>query len=830
MSACVRSAAAVSLCILLSSTAYAAFAETAASAAADQATLEEVVVTAQRRTENLQNVPLSVVAVNSDQIKRSGIQTLEALNRLAPNTIVERVGLFPGAASLSMRGVGYSGIESFTDPDVAVYVNGIYQARNAAALSQALDLSSIEVLRGPQGTLFGRNAYAGAISVQTNRPNLTAESASATATIGNFGLVDVDLVGNLPIRQDQLAARIAIRSHNLAGLYTNNGITAGVVDPSLAGQRIGAEKSLVIRPSLRFTPTDRWDLQFIAEIVRERDQASPVDSYPLAGSTIVAWGGFQANPFGDPRLGVPSDGSNPYSTGFSLADRPMRFNTDNFTVDASYDTGVGKLRFLGNYQTTRSEVWTDGDGSVANIRSSARYEDYRALSGEIQFVSNFSDRLSILAGLLGFHDRYQTTQLSFVQNGPNFPPTFNVLNYLTPTSVGATCTTANMTGCTYSNFTVSYINNGGERTAFAAYLQAEYHITQPLSLVVGARYSMERKYNYYGTNAALGATGLSKFVDPFSHALPTVPAQIFRADPYDDHNLAPRVGVNYKMSPGVLLYAFWQRAFKSGGFNANAADLTAFRTPYGVERVDNFEGGIKSEFLDHRLRANLNFFYAKYTGLQRSLVTPSPTAPSGVTTVTSNTADLVSYGIESEFAYRPVRDLTFFANIGWDHAYYTRYCADLNGAEASATPALEPTRPVCGPAVAVVAGGKTTFLVPQDYSNVRPLRAPQWDITAGVSKDFIVGAGTVSAQASVNYRSSMATDLLDRPYSARPAMTTVDASLKWSPGNGRYWVSLWGRNLTNQIAILGYTPNGTVVAFGAPTPPRTFGATLSANF
>ena len=829
-----RHTIATAVCVLLSTAARPALAQASRPAAADPSassvSLDEIVVTAQRRTENLQDVPLSVVAVGAEQIKRGGIQTLEALNRLAPNTIIERVGLFPGAASLSMRGVGYSGIESYTDPDVAVYVNGIYQARNAAALSQTVDISSIEVLRGPQGTLFGRNAYAGAISVQSNRPDMTEASATATATVGSFGLVDVDGVGNVPVLADKLAARIAIRSHNLDGLYKNNGIVSGVVDPTLAGDRIGAEKSLIIRPSLRFTPTDKLDIQFIAEFVRERDQASPVDSLPLQGSTIVAFGGFQANPFGDKRLGIPDDGSNPYKTGFSLSSRPMDFDTDNYTLDASYDTSVGKLRFLGNHQTTKSQVWTDGDGSVANIRSSARYENYRATSGEIQFVSSFSDRIGIVAGALAFHDRYQTTQLSFVQNGANFPPTFSVLNYLVPVSATSTCTVAVTSGCTYPNFSISYINNGGERTAYAAYFQAEFHITDPLSIVVGARYSSEKKYNYYGTNVALGATGLSKLVDPFSHAPPTNPAQIFTADAYKDNNLAPRIGINYKMSPDIFFYTFWQRAYKSGGFNANAADLTAFRTPYGVEKVDNYEGGVKSEFLDHRLRANLNVFYAKYRGLQRSLVTPSPTAASGVTTVTSNTADLVSYGAEGEFAFRPWRDFTAFANIGWNKAYYTRYCADLNGAETTSAPGLEPARPVCGPVLAVVAAGRTTFLTPQDYSDVRPLRAPRWDITAGVTKDFLLDVGTVSAQASVNYRSSVATDLLDRPYSARPAMTTIDASLKWTPDNGRYWVSLWGRNLTDQIEVLGYTPNGTVVAFGAPTPPRMLGVTMSLNF
>lgn len=803
--------------------------------------LEQIVVTAQRRTENLQNVPLSVVAVSGETLKTNGIQTLEAINRLAPNVVVERVGLFPGAASLSIRGVGYSGIESFTDPDVAVYTNGIYQARNATALSQTIDLAGIEVLRGPQGTLFGRNAFAGAISVQTARPEMGVAKGSAGVTIGTHGLADFDFVGNLPIVDDKIAARIAIRQHNLSGLWRNNGITpTGAVDQTLAGKRIGREKSLVIRPSIRFQPTEDLDIQFIGEFLRQRDQAAPILSLQLNGATIRSIGGVMVNPFGDKRAGIAGDGSDPYVTGFSLSGRPMDFDQDSYTTDISYNTGIGKLRFLGNYQTTKSDVWVDTDGSVANIFSSDRLENYKGYSAELQFASDFSSKLSLIAGALYFHDRYQTTQLSFTNTGnANTPQVFNVASYLSPNS--ATCfgnqTTAVTTGCTYPGYNVSYVNNGGRRTAYAAYAQGEYHISDPLSIVLGIRYSSERKYDYYGSNSTLAQTGLPLSIDPTLHTLPIsdfLPngrPLIYRAAPYKNSNWSPRVGVNYKASEDVLLYAFWQRAFKSGGFNANAADLVAFQTPYGPETVDNYEAGIKSEFFDNKLRVNLSGFYGKYNGLQRSQVIASSTAPSGVTTVTSNSADLTSYGVELEIAARPTRDLTIFLNGAYNKAYYTRYCADLNGAEASATPGLAPTLAVCGPVTTVISStGATTFLVPQDYSANRPLRAPRFDITAGFTQNFQIGSGTLAVTGSMNHRSSVDTDLLNRLFSYRPAMTVFDANIKWGPDDGSYSVSLWGRNLTNEIQVLGYTPVGGTFAFGSPTPPRQYGVAMNVNF
>jgi iron complex outermembrane recepter protein len=808
--------------------------------------LEEVVVTAQKRTENLQDVPMSIVAISGERLRAEGVQTLEQINRIAPNVVVERVGLFPGAASLSMRGVGYSGIESFTDPDVAVYVNGIYQARNATALSQTVDVGSIEILRGPQGTLYGRNAYAGAISIETNRPNMTEFGGAAVATLGNKGLRDLDLIANLPIVEDQIAGRIAVRSHKLGGLWTNNGLVRGVVDPTLAGDRVGAEDSLVIRPSLRFTPNDKLDIQIIGEFLRQNDQAAPIASVPITpnaasptgftNAAIVGFGGYQHNPFGDARLGIGSDGTDPYVTGYSMADRPMKFDQDSYTLDASYDTGFGKLRFLGNHQKTHSEVYVDTDGSVANIFSSGRWEHHKSNSAELQFVSDWDSPVDITAGLFYFKDTYRTTQLTFTNFNALFPDHFDLQNYLrlAPGGTTATCNaalaTAARTGCLYPFYVVSYVNNGGERKASAAYVQGEYHVTEQLSVVAGVRYSYERKYGYYGSNSELGNTGLGTLVDPDQHLKPTVAAQLFTAAPFKNDGWAPRLGVNYKLQDDILLFAFWQRAFKSGGFNANSADRTAFQTPYGPEEVDSFEGGMKGEFMDNRVRLNINAFYTKFSDLQRSQVVASPTAPSGVTTVTTNNADVKSYGVETEFAARLMDDLTVFANVGWNKAKYTRYCFDFNGAEATSTPALDTTRPVCGPITTVtLANGSLVYLAPQDYSANKPLRAPRWDITAGVTKTFDLEAGQIAMSGSVNHRSSSLVDLANRPFSFRPRMTLVDANIRFTPQDGRYTLSVWGRNLTNEVEILGFTPVGPF-AFASPTPPRVYGVTGTFNF
>lgn len=230
----------------------AAYAQSAPDApvAAAGGTVQEVIVMAQKRAQSLQDVPISMAAISSETLQEQAILNLEGVNRMVPNAVIEHVGLFPMAAALSMRGIGYAGIESYTDPDVAVYTNGVYQARNATALSSTVDVESIEVLRGPQGTLYGRNAYAGAVALRTHRPSMDETEASASATWGNYGRWDAEVVGNVPIVEGKVAARLAARSHHFDGFYKNNGIidSAGTVDQTLKGMSDGIPRSRTSTP------------------------------------------------------------------------------------------------------------------------------------------------------------------------------------------------------------------------------------------------------------------------------------------------------------------------------------------------------------------------------------------------------------------------------------------------------------------------------------------------------------------------------------------------------------------------------------------------------
>ncbi|MCG2841133.1 TonB-dependent receptor [Sandaracinobacter sp. RS1-74] len=795
--------------LLLGVSAFAALPAFAQGSASSSEGLEDIVVTAQKRAQNLQDVPMSIVAVTGDALTQTGIVSIEGLNNKIPNAVIEPVGLFPGVASLSMRGVGVSGIESFADPQVAVYINGIYQARNVNALSSTVDVESIEVLRGPQGTLYGRNAFAGAISLRTTRPNMSETTGKAILTIGNYGRIDADFIGNVPLVEDRLAARLAVRTHNSDGFFKNHGVTAnGTVDPNLEGRAIGRDQSLYVRPTLRFTPNDSWDITLFGEVFRGRGEAYNTGYAILSGSTMAGLGFPGRNPFGDASRGLPSDGSNPQYTGTNGGGQPADNDAWNLTADIAYTTDIGTIRALLNTNRATSHIWTDTDGTNVNAYSTVRWETYRATSAELQYVSDFSDKLNLIAGAFFLRDHYNTTQLSFTDFTLPFVPEFTIAD------------PAQNPG---------YINNTGKRVTWAAYLQAEYNLTDKLALVLGGRYSWEKKYDVRGQNFVFSLTGLPRDTDFSEHPFSADESLVFGPAEQSWDSFSPRVGVNYHVNDDLMLFAFWQRAFKSGGFNANSSDLVAFNTPFGQERVDNYEAGFRSEWLDRKLRLNVNFFYSKFKGLQRSLVTPTPSSPNGVTTVNQNLADMKSYGVEAEILARPAERLTLFANIGWNNAEYTSYCADLDGAEATTTPANG--RKVCGDITEVTTGDVTRYLVPTDFSDLRPIRAPKWDVTVGSTVDLPVSdSGTLEWNSSINYRSGMFVQLLNVPYSWRRPMATLDTSLRWEPENGVYDVSLWVKNLTNRIDILNYLPVGNLFASYHITPPRTFGATVSLKF
>lgn len=812
--------------------------------------IETVISSAQKKEESVQEVPIPVTAFSGVAIERKFAVNLEDLNKLAPSVQLQHVGLFHNASSFTVRGIGTSGIESFDDPHVAIFIDGVYQPRNAWAVSNLLDVESVEMLRGPQGTIYGRNAYSGAITLTTKKPDVTEYAGKASLQYGNPGKLIVSLIGNIPIVQDKFAMRLAGQFYKDSGFYKNDGIIVdGVsggqivthIDEDLQGTRIEGNKYVYFRPSFRFTPNDALDITLTTEFIRQRgdgtislnpsyDPRTP--SNPLCGGagTSVAYNcntslmevlypGLTKNYFGDGRVGIAKDKNNdPFEVGYSLPYNNSDLNSYTATLNADYTTDFGTFSFLGNYQHQRDLINTDTDGTSVNFFASTRFQSYETYQFEGHFVSDFSEVVDMIAGVFYLYDSYHLGQILWTPGIGNF---------------------------TYDNPLMSYYQNGQQRKTWAAYTQFEVHVTDWASIVAGVRYSWEKKYNIFETpNNSVRNQGLNPNSDwsrfPTNSSAPacsplgslgTANSPCFsfwenqEGDTWD--NFAPRVGLNFKVTDDVMLFAFWQRAYKSGGFVNNAAAYTTFvGSPYGEELIDNFEGGFKTEWMDSRLQFNGNIYYQKLKGLQRQVIRPANN-PSGQETFISNNADARAYGVELEMVLIPVDGLTINANLAWNDIKYTNYCADLDGPEPFATPANG--RALCGPGASQLPNG--TWIAFTDFSDLELGFAPKIIGNLGWTYDFPIGnMGNISIGNSFSYTSKLTTTGVFLPRGDRRSMLLVDAQISWESPDSKYRVSIWGKNLTNDIERLSVTPVAFLFSFEQSTQPRTYGITLTADF
>lgn len=786
--------------------------------AGESGVIEEIVVVTKRGERlSTQDMAEAATAFSGVALERQFAVTLEDFNHSIPNVQLEKVGLFQAAASFSMRGIGTAGIESFADPVVAVFVDDVYYARNAVALLDLFDIESITALRGPQGTLYGRNAFAGAITVRTKRPEMESRSAEIHLDVGNYGRRNYGIVLNSPVVDDTLAFRLAAQYHEMEGFYENDGVVLESYNPataelvtsvnrSLRGDPENGERSVFLRPSVRWTPNDALRVDVIGEYWEDKGDGTanwtqcyqpgslppPLGNGPSGAPAVHQLFGFPCkDPFGDDRFNISGDGSDPYEVGANLSPNKTEQDIRGITVDATYDTDIGSFDLIFNYRDVEEDISTDTDGYNWDVFSSARLQEYEATQFEFRYRNTFNDNIDLLAGVFWLQDEYEVEQLLWI--------------FADSELFGGG-------GFSRDNPLVSYGRNSQERTSIAGYAQIDWHLNEKWTLNLGARYTMEDKDDVFGMAindsvcppGATPATAPCNGV-PFSGTDPTNfrdfdPSVRFGPVDEDWDALSPRVGVEYRLNDDIMLFAFWQRAFKSGGFVNNAGTAAVFASPYDQEQVDNFEFGIRSDWLDGRLRLNANIFYAEYEDLQRGVIRAAPTS-TGQETFTDNAAGAESTGVEVTFSVIPTDGLTVFGNIGWLDIEYEDFIADLTG------------------------DGIET-----DNSSLDLVRAPEWDLNVGLRYDFPeTDWGLVNVGASYSYTSEMVLTTPNDVGFDRQPLNTVDAQINWESPDRKYRLSLWGKNLSDNIERLGGTPVATLFAFGAPTQPRQYGMTFVAR-
>jgi iron complex outermembrane receptor protein len=611
--------------VLLSSTALAQTAQPATSPTTSPNTLAstqltEVVVTAQKRRERLQDVPIAVSTLSAAALASENVHSLQDLTARVPSFVATNSAGY-GGAPLSIRGVGGAngGGLFFSDEPVATYIDGVYIARLSVATSDLVDIDNLQVLRGPQGSLYGRNSTAGALVITTNRPTKDVQGG-ANASADSLGDYRGEAFLSGPIAGEKVLGRLAVAYSDLGGFGTN------VLD---GGKTVNNGHDTTVRGSVRLSPVESVTIDLIAE---HFDQHFQPGLFRVAKLT----GGSTDSPFVlRPDFTQAMDNSQ-YEANENVNNH---IRTDSLTGVFEWKPEAFVLNSTTAYRSFEVNGLADSDNAApADLTAFPGLRSYndarvrnRQLSEDLRIGSpGGPHRLNWTGGLYYLHENNSVDPFEIYNNGAYF-------------HLG--------TDATFHAFQSS--------DAAAAYLDGSYEVLKGLTLRLGGRYSWEEK-NFQNTQHVQtilgGFSPAVGHVVPAGYAVAAPPTYYSKAD---FHNLSGRAVLDYKLYKDILLYASLSQGFKSGGFNAFG--LTPAFQP---ERINSYETGVKSELFNHRLRINADAFEYFYSNLQVRL--PVPTGGVNV----QNAASAHVKGVEFETAFTPVRGLKFGFNSTYLDAHY----------------------------------------------------------------------------------------------------------------------------------------------------------------
>ncbi|PHZ86567.1 TonB-dependent receptor [Paremcibacter congregatus] len=598
-----RSSTALGLIALLSLDPMAAM----AAEADTTAMLEEITVTAQRRSENLQQVPVAVTALSANAIEKADIHTPDDIATRIPGMTFSPFA--PGQSVVSLRGISSNDDGAGTENSVAVFLDDVYLGRISNMAFEMFDVERIEVLRGPQGTLYGKNAIGGAINVVSSKPSDTFQ-AKIKASVGNYNRKDFAGMVTGPL-SDNLNAKVSFSSRERDGWVQN----------IFTGNKLKDENVQSVRGQLLWTG-DATEVLISADAMN-MDQADmariPVRNNP--GSTIVEY-----------HKGLGGD----YKHSTNPQDGYARKNATGVSLRVVHDFGdVGSLTSISAYRDSTNDWEMDSVGAFPNIVDEID-DKTKQYSQEFRFSGTLSDKADYVLGLFYLNentDRMETFRL--VNGADDRIPT-----------LGATDPTDLVGAYRQDNTTDS----------FAAFAHAKYAFTEKLTLGLGLRYSYEKKNIDTWTSTFGVAPGFiisSDFGTDIIKGTGGVPASESWSD------LSPKASLDYQANENTLIYASVSKGFKSGGFGAAPESAAAATTPLAPETAWNYEIGTKADLVDGTLRLNLAAFYTDYQNLQFQrfgTLLDGQITPFGVFR-TRNAASAKIYGLEAEATWVPAENL-----------------------------------------------------------------------------------------------------------------------------------------------------------------------------
>jgi iron complex outermembrane receptor protein len=778
--------------------------------------LGEIIVTATRRESDLQTTPIAISAVDQTIIQQASANDIGDLSTFVPNFSAARITGF-NAASFAMRGVGQNNIIVYYEPSVLVTVDDFVVPSVQTQLLDTFDVQQVEVLRGPQGTLFGKNAIGGAVTVKTKRPDLDAFGAEVRGTYGSFKSASVNGAINLPIIDGKLALRL-VGGYEYSDGYMRNGACYGPVGTFLTapfpptsgkfigqsgcgdGSRVGGTNVTNMRAKLLWQPSDNFDALLQYELLRDSSETpAPVNETPVNSATRFFLFdalnvGSQGNVNSDP---IKNAGVTNRSGALMRMDEGHRVNVDGLYLNMNLDLGMGTLTSVTGWRSQRSrlpstytgQAPTAADGSVLSLFDATRDDNRKTWQQEVRFASDLGGAFDFVAG--GFYQR-DNTDFCVSQ----------LLGFLDltggPLPFGAW------------NDTPYILCNAQKAKSTAVFAEGTFKATEKLTITVGGRYTWERK-TWRGRQQAFIPT-LGGGFDPSIQLNAALDASVYKYPAgvvtvrASDNEPTYRISAAYEATEDLFFYATYSRGFKGGGFNDQiggfapfGADLAAFASAASATRpetADSYEFGMKSEFLDNRARVNITGFWVDYSDLQKQIVVPITVngQPNQVTRF-FNAASARVKGIEAEATIIPTQGLTLRGVLGYQDAGYRRY-------------------------VTPIPSGYDLSTAPLD-------RAPRWQWSLdGTYAVPISGNWKVTINGNVNHtgRNLFTQSISDaRDNTFLRARTLLNASITLAEADDRYWFRLVGKNLGDKRYETASQVVGGLWTFTLYGPPRYYG-------
>jgi iron complex outermembrane receptor protein len=772
-------------------------------------TIEEIVVTAQKREENMQNVPIAVSAYSQRMRDLVGIKGIEELIAFTPGAS------YSSLDRLSIRGIGRLTNQLGSDPGVATYADGFYTSTLTDAGKSSLFVDRVEVLRGPQGTLYGRNSVGGAVNVISRRPTEQWES-EARLQVGDYQARKIEATVSGPIT-DKLRVRLSGQQDVREEGYIHN-LTANdrnTRDRELLEAQFAYDFTSNFKGWVKYTKTD-WSKD------NADGAANSVAIDPWVIGTIQGANMPNALYFTAPTRGNLTNPS--VNDPYVVDTNDNAFNTlDGEAAVANLDLtlGAAKIKWIGGWGSSDFAVGGDTDttsltGGFSDpqlptgrqafpqyVSSFGQIKDY--YSNELNITSNSDGKLEWIFGLYQFHEKEKNPIAATAPNQVELdsPVAIRLVNGV-PTAVP-----------TEPLGDRAFLKSLGEVAAdsYAAFAQFDYAITDKFKTTVGVRYSQDEKAGAetvrtlaWGSPTILGlAYGplapLARAQLNAGRSLDLTPVVNHREFEDKWTETSGRLGFQYLPTESTMLYTSWSRGYKAGGFNLGVLQTQPLVEP---ETVNAYEIGVKTQ-IDKSLQINTSVFYYLYENAQIPvLLVNEGSAPGTPQSTFYNIPEVTTYGAEVEAVWAPTTSLRFTTSYSYLHATVT----DMKGKAFY---------------------DLTTRVGENVEGNTMP-QSPEQKVAFNGSYRMDFTPGSLTFSGTYMWQDETKYAVIDNPFYVAEAFGRADARLIWDAANDHYSVIAYGENLTDELGVNGATPSPTGGRIISLLPPRTYGLELQVRF